>query len=146
MEKKKEEGGEEERKKTSSFNRKTSSHNHNHVIITVFLMDAQAVNKYHINYKISRIYRPLYNLSNRRWVLDAKLKFMTKACKTSNLNVDVQPLLLETKLFNLKKIQLTAQWANFTNYGRGIKNSYFYSLSSYSTSLLPFTPPLSMVQ
>lgn len=103
VEKKKEEGGEEERKKTSSFNRKTSSHNHNHVIITVFLMDAQAVNKYHINYKISRIYRPLYNLSNRRWVLDAKLKFMTKACKTSNLNVDVQPLLLETKLFNLKK-------------------------------------------
>ena len=44
--------------------KKTASHNH--VIITVFLMDAQAViNKYHIKYKISRIYRP-YNLSKKK--------------------------------------------------------------------------------
>jgi predicted amino acid dehydrogenase len=45
---------------------------HNHVIITVFPMTAHAViNKYHIKYKISRIYQS-YNLSSPHdWVLDA---------------------------------------------------------------------------
>ena len=53
-------GGEGEGQGPHHHQKKTASHNH--VIITVFLMDAQAViNKYHIKYKISRIYRP-YNL------------------------------------------------------------------------------------
>jgi hypothetical protein len=65
------EGEEGRRTKTSSSPQKKPA-SHNHVIITVFPMPAHAViNKYHIKYKISRIYQP-YNLSSPHgWVLDA---------------------------------------------------------------------------
>jgi len=99
------------RRKTEKEEKEEGQRPHHHhknqlliisVIITVFLMVAPAItNKYHIKYKISRIYQP-YNLSSpHRWVFyRCKLNMAVKACKHSNLNVDVQ-LLLQTKLFKL---------------------------------------------
>ena len=107
------------RRKTEKEEKEEGQRPHHHhtnqlliisVIITVFLMVAPAVtNKYHIKYKISRIYQP-YNLSSpHRWVFyRCKLNMAVKACKHSNLNVDVQ-LLLQTKLFNLVQIQRGGQ-------------------------------------
>jgi len=92
--------GGEEGQRPHHHRRQKKNTSHNHVIITVFLMVAQAViNKYHIKYKISRIYQP-HNISSppppSYWVLDANKTFIVvKACKHLNLNVDVQ-LLLQT--------------------------------------------------